>query len=224
MTAEEHIVQIVIVGAHGQVAMLLHPLLRAQGHQVRGIIRNPDHADAVREAGAEPVVCDLEAQHDISDAVGLADAVVFAAGAGPGSGAPRKQTMDRDGALKLIDASRRNGIQRYVMVSAMHAEQPRGDEVFQAYLRAKAEADQALRRSELDYTIIRPGRLTNEPGSSRIRVARELPRAEIPRADVAAVLAHILDMPQAARRQFDVTAGVQPIADAITAALAEPAG
>jgi len=207
--------QIVIAGGHGQIAMLLHPLLKARGHQVRALVRNLDHADDVRRAGAEPVLCDLEAEGDVSGAVGKADAVVFAAGAGPGSGAARKLTMDRDGAIKLIDAARRNGIGRYVMISAMNAEEPRGDEVFQTYLRAKAEADEALRRSGLDYTIVRPGRLTNEPGSGRVCLAPRLPRGEISRADVAPVLACVLDAPATVGRQFDVTAGDQAIAEAV---------
>ena len=212
--------QVVIVGAHGQIAMLLHPLLRARGHQVRGIIRNPDQADEVRRAGAEPIVCDVEATDDISDAVGSADAVVFAAGAGPGSGAPRKMTIDRDGAVKLIRAAQHNGIKRYLMVSAMDAEQPRGNEVFQVYLRAKAEADEALRQSGLDYTILRPGSLTDQPGAGRVRMAASLTRADIPRADVASVLAHLLDMPETIGCQFDVTAGDQPIDAAIASAVA----
>lgn len=207
--------QIVVAGGHGQIAMLLHPLLKALGHQVRALIRNPDHADRVRRAGAEPALCDLEAAGNVSEAVGPADAVVFAAGAGPGSGVARKLTMDRDGAIRLIDAAGRNGIRRYVMISAMHAEKPRGDEVFQTYLRAKAEADEALRCSGLDYTIVRPGRLTNDPGRGRVRLAARLPRGEIPRVDVAAVLAHVLQAPATVGRQFDVTSGQQPIAEAV---------
>ena len=212
--------QIVVAGGHGQIAMLLHPLLKGRGHQVRGLIRNPDHADEVRRAGAEPVLCDLEAEADPAEAVGAADAIVFAAGAGPGSGAPRKLTMDRDGAIRLIDVAHRRGIRRYVMISAIGAEEPRGDEVFQTYLRAKSEADAALRASGLDYTIVRPGRLTNAPGSGRVALAARLPRAEIPRADVAAVLAHVLDGPATAGCQFDLTSGDQPIADAVASAVA----
>ena len=210
--------QIVVAGGHGQVAMLLHPLLKANGHQVRALIRNPDHVDEVRQAGAEPVLCDLEAAADITGAVRPANVVVFAAGAGPGSGAARKLTMDRDGAIKLIDAARRVGIRRYVMVSAMRAEEPRGDDVFRTYLRAKSEADRALRDSGLQYTIIRPGRLTSAPGHGRIRLGPQLPPGEIPRADVAAVVAQVLEMPQTAGFQFDVTSGAQDIGEAIVAA------
>ena len=156
--------QIVVAGGHGQIAMLLHPLLIKSDHRVRGLIRNPGQADALQQVGAEPVICDLEAEEDVSKAVGSADAVVFAAGAGPGSGAIRKMTMDRDGAIKLIAAAEQNHIRRYVMISAIHAEEPRGDDVFRAYLRAKSEADEALRCSGLDYTTVRPGRLNDERG------------------------------------------------------------
>ena len=209
--------RVAIAGAHGQVAMLLHPLLGERGHEVRGLIRNPDHVDAVRAAGAEPVLCDLEAEADIAAAVGEVDAVVFAAGAGPGSGAARKRTLDRDAALKLIDAARRNGIHRYVMVSAMKPEQPRGDEVFRVYLQARAEADAALRESGLDWTIVRPGRLTDEPGTGHVTIAPELERADIARADVAAVLAEVLELPGTAGLQFEVVAGDTPIREALAA-------
>jgi uncharacterized protein YbjT (DUF2867 family) len=216
--------QIVTAGGHGQIAMLLHPMLKARGHQVRGLIRNPDHADEVRQAGAEPVLCDLEAEDDIGEAVGTADAIVFAAGAGPGSGSARKLTMDRDGAIRLIDAAKRNGIQRYVMISAMHAEEPRGDEVFQTYLRAKAEADEALRRSGLDFTIVRPGHLSNDPGRGLVSLAASLPRGEIPRTDVAVVLAHVLEIPATAGCQVDVTSGTRAIAEAVASAPLAPPG
>lgn len=216
--------RVVIAGGHGKIAMLLHPLLRARGHEVRGLIRNPAQSQDLRAAGADPVVCDLEATDDISGAAGSADAVVFAAGAGPGSGAARKWTVDRDGAIKLIEAARRNGIPRYLMVSAMGVDgEPRGNEVFRIYLRAKAEADQALRESGLGYTILRPGRLTDEPGRGRVALAERLPSGEIPRADVAAVLAQLLEAPGTARGEFDLTSGETPIEGAV-AAVSEPTG
>lgn len=207
--------QIVIAGGHGQIAMLLHPLLTARGHQVRGLIRNPAQADEVRQAVAEPVLCNLEGEADIAAAVGPADAIVFAAGAGPGSGAARKMTMDRDGAIRLIDVAKQNRIPRYVMISAMDAEQPRGEEVFRTYLRAKAQADEALRQSGLDWTIVRPGRLTNDPPTGRVRLGAQLPRAEISRADVAEVLACVLETPETAGWQFDVTSGDERIGEAV---------
>ncbi len=209
--------RVVVAGGHGQVAMRLHPRLRARGYEVRALIRNAEHAEELRRVGAEPVLCDLEAHEDISDFVGEADAVVFAAGAGPGSGAARKWTVDRDGAYKLMEAARQNEIERYLMVSAMRVEEPRGNEVFRAYLQAKAEADQALRESGLAYTIVRPGRLTDEPGRGRVALAPELPPGEVPRDDVAAVLAELLDTPETAGHQVDLTSGDTPIAEAVAA-------
>ena len=205
----------VITGGHGKIAMLLHPLLLERGHSVSGLIRNPDQADDLCEAGAEPVVCDLEVEADLGPFDVDADAVVFAAGAGPVSGAERKFTMDRDGAIKLILAAQQNGIRRYVMISAMNVEEPRGGDVFRAYLRAKAEADAALRESGLDWTIVRPGRLTDDPGRGKVRIGPNLPRGEVPRADVAAVLAEVLDSGVAVRWQFDLTSGDEPIPAAV---------
>lgn len=206
---------ITIVGGHGQVAMLLHPILKEKGHYARGIIRKPEQSDDLRKAGAEPVICDIEKEEDISATVGQVDAVVFAAGAGPGSGAERKWTVDRDGAIKLIEAAKKNGISRYVLISAMGVEEPRGDEVFRAYQKAKAEADEALRTSGLDYTIIKPGRLTDKQGTGRVALAPELSGGEIPREDVAAVLAEVLETPETAGHQFDLTSGDTPVAEAV---------
>lgn len=207
--------KITIAGGHGQIAMLLHPILKRKGHEVRGLIRKEEQSDELRKAGAEPVVCDIEESDDISDAVGQADAVLFAAGAGPGSGAERKFTVDRDGAIKLIEAAKKNDISRYVMISAMGLDEPRGNAVFQAYQKAKAEADEALRNSGLDYTIIKPGRLTDEPGTGQVALAPELPRAEISRQDVAEVLAEVLETPQTAGYEFDLTSGKTPISEAV---------
>jgi uncharacterized protein YbjT (DUF2867 family) len=207
--------KITIVGAHGSVAMLLHPKLREKGHTVRGIIRKEEQADDLREVGAEPVVCDIEQNDDISDAVGNVDAVVFAAGAGPGSGAERKWTVDRDGAIKLIEAAKKNDINRYVMISAMGLDNPRGNAVFKTYLKAKAEADEALRHSGLDYTIVKPGRLTDEPGTGKVAIGHNLPKKEIPREDVAAVLAEILEIPILSGEQLALTSGDTPIVKAM---------
>lgn len=206
-----------IAGAHGQIARRLHPLLVAGGYRVRGLIRDPAQADALSVAGVEPVVCDLETTDDLAPAVGEADLVVFAAGAGPGSGSARKWTVDRDAAIKLIDAAKRNGVKRYIMISVMNARSPRGSEDFQAYLQAKAEADDALIGSGLDYVIVRPGRLTDASPTGRVAIGAALPKGEIPRADVAAVIAGIVDRPQLSGMAVDVTAGDQPIGDALDA-------
>jgi uncharacterized protein YbjT (DUF2867 family) len=208
---------VAIAGGHGQIAMRLVRLLAADGVRVRGIIRNPDHAGDLEAIGAEPVVLDLEAADDIGDAVAGADAIVFAAGAGPGSGEARKQTMDRDGAVKLIRAAQAGGPRRFVMVSAMGADagaDPRG---FGAYLRAKGEADEALRASGLDFTVLRPGGLTDDPGTGRIELAERLGRGTVTRDDVAATIAALLASGAGVGRSADLLNGPTPIEDAVAA-------
>jgi len=207
--------KITIVGGHGDVAMLLHPILKRKGHQVRGIIRDEDQAEDLEKAGATPVICDIEKEDDISEAVAQVDAVLFAAGAGPGSGADRKFTVDRDGAIKLIDAAKKNDISRYVMISAMGLDKPRGNAVFQAYQKAKAEADEALRKSGLDYTIIKPGKLTDEEGTGSVALAPDLPRGEIPRQDVAEVLAEVIENPRTSGMELALTNGETPVSRAV---------
>jgi len=211
--------KIVIAGGHGQIALRLARLLSGWGDEVVGLIRNPGHADDVRAAGAEPVECDLEqaGPEDLARAVEGADAVVFAAGAGPGSGEARKETMDLGGAVKLIEAAKAGGISRYVMVSSMGADPEAPGEGFAAYLRAKGRADDALIASGLDYTIVRPGKLTNDPGMGRVKIGRSVGRAEISRDDVAAVLAAVLGREDTAGLTFEVIADGEPIDKAIAA-------
>ncbi|HKZ13716.1 MAG TPA: SDR family oxidoreductase [Solirubrobacterales bacterium] len=213
---------VAIAGGHGKIALLLGQLLAERGDTVRGLIRNPDQEDDLRAVGIEPVVCDLEGDGDVASAVRSADAVIFAAGAGPGSGAARKTTMDLEGAVKLIDAAKAAGISRYLMVSAMGAADPPaegggGDDVFSAYLRAKAGADAALRASGLDYTIVRPGGLTDGPGTGLVSIAERLDRGQVPRADVAAVFIACLDVPGTIGKSFDLIGGETPIAEALAA-------
>lgn len=209
---------IAIAGGHGQIARHLTRLLVAEGHTVRGLIRNPDHADDLVADGATPVVVDLESSPDaeLDDAVSGADAVVFAAGAGPGSGAERKETVDHQAAVRLIGAAHRTGIARYVMVSAMGTDDPpRDDEVFSVYLRAKAAADGALAESGLDHTIVRPGRLTDDEPTGRVALARHVSRGEVTRADVAAVLMAVLLEPATIGHTVEVVGGDTPIPDAL---------
>jgi uncharacterized protein YbjT (DUF2867 family) len=211
---------VVIAGGHGQVARRLARALAARGDQVRGLIRNPDHADDVRGDGSEPVVCDLEeaTADEVAQALTDADAVVFAAGAGPGSGAERKLTLDRDGAIKLLEAARSAGVERYVMVSAVGAESPPdGDDVFGVYLRAKADADRALSESDRAWTVVRPGGLTDDPGSGCAWIGTEPFRGEVSRDDVAAVLAAVLHEPRSVRRTLYVASGEDPIDEALAA-------
>jgi nucleoside-diphosphate-sugar epimerase len=205
---------VAIAGAHGKIAMRLIRLLASEGDTVIGLIRDPGHAEEVAQQGASPVVCDLEhaSADDIAAAIGGVDAAVFAAGAGPGSGAERKFTMDRDGAIKLLQAAVAVGAPRYMIVSAVGAERaPGGDDVFSVYLRAKAEADQAVQASDRDWTIVRPGGLTDDPGTGRLRIASEPFRGQVPRDDVAAVLARLLHEPRASHLLVYVNSGEEPI-------------
>jgi uncharacterized protein YbjT (DUF2867 family) len=209
---------VAIAGGHGQIALRLARVLSERGDDVRSLIRNPAHEEDVRAAGADPVVCDLERrdEHAIADAISGADAVVFAAGAGPGSGAERKGTMDLGGAVKLIEAAKRAGTRRYVMVSSVNADpNASGDDVFTVYLRAKGEADAELTASGLDYTIVRPGRLTNDPGTGRVELGDDVGRGEVPRDDVAGVLAAVIHEPDTVGRTFELIAGDTPIDEAI---------
>jgi nucleoside-diphosphate-sugar epimerase len=217
---------VAIAGAHGKIAMRLAARLAARGDSVIGLIRNPDHAAEVRATGAQPVVCDLEqaSVEEVAAAVQGADAVVFAAGAGPGSGAERKLTMDRDGAIKLLEATA-EGATPYVIVSSVGAENPPpegDDDVFSVYLRAKAEADAAVKGSDRGWSIVRPGRLTDEPGTGRVRIDTTPFRGDVSREDVAEVLAAVLHNPLATHRVLYVNGGEEPVADALGRVLAAP--
>lgn len=210
--------RVVIAGGHGKIALLLERMLADRGDRPVGLVRNPDHVADVKATGAEAVVLDLE-RTEVPELAGVlegADAVVFAAGGGPGSGAARKETVDKGAAILLADAAEQAGVRRYVMVSSMGAEHadPHSDDVFQVYLRAKRAADDDLRARDLDWTVVRPGRLTDDPGSGRVRVGG-LERGEISRADVAAVLAGCLDTPTTVGRTFDVLSGDVPVAEAL---------
>ena len=212
---------IAIAGAHGNIAMRLAARLLARGDGVIGLIRNPDHAAEVQAAGANPVVCDLEnaTVEEIAAAVQHAEAVVFAAGAGPGSGAERKLTMDRDGAVKLLEATAERAVP-YVIVSSVGAENPPSDDdVFSVYLRAKAAADAAVQASDRDWTIVRPGGLTDEPGTGRVRIDTEPFRGRVPRDDVADVLAAVLHDKRASHRILYVNAGEESLDQALGRAL-----
>jgi uncharacterized protein YbjT (DUF2867 family) len=215
--------RVVIAGGHGKIALLLEQLLAERGDQAVGLIRNPGHAAEVRKAGAEAVVCDLEtaAAEDVCGLVAGADAVVFAAGAGPGSGAARKDTVDRAAAVLMASAAERAGVRRFVQVSSMGAGQPPRpgrDQVWAAYIAAKTAAEDDLRTRDLDWTIVRPGGLTDDPPAGRIRLAPPpLPPGTIPRADVAAVIAALLDHPGTRGRTLELTSGQTPLDAAVRA-------
>ncbi|GAB3211483.1 SDR family oxidoreductase [Marinactinospora thermotolerans] len=219
--------RIVIAGGHGKIALRLERLLAARGDTPVGLIRNPDHATDLREAGAEPVVIDLEKATvtELTEKVMGADAVVFAAGAGPGSGAARKDTVDRAAARLLADAASLAGVRRYLMVSAIGVDDgpaPGTDEVWAAYVEAKRAADADLRERslELDWTILRPGRLTDDPGTGRVRLAPKVERGDVTRDDVAAVLVALLDEPASIGRTLELVGGDTPVAEAVAAATA----
>ena len=210
----------VIAGGHGQIALRLERLLAARGDVAIGLIRNPEHAADLSAAGAEPVVADLERVSVASLAAQLAgaDAVVFAAGAGPGSGDARKDTVDRGACELLADAAQAAGVRRFVQVSSMGAnlEDMTGiDPGFASYLRAKGAAEADLRERDLDWTILRPGGLINEPGTGLIKLAPSTGRGSIPRDDVAAVLLALLDAPTTVGRTLELISGNQAVGAAV---------
>jgi uncharacterized protein YbjT (DUF2867 family) len=207
---------VLVAGGHGKVALRLLRLLAADGHRARGLVRKPGQAADLEALGAVAVLGDLEADASLDEYVQGADVVVFAAGAGPGSGPERKRTVDLGGAVKLVDAAQAVGVRRYVMVSSIGAHRPAASGAMRPYLEAKAEADRYLMASGLDYTIIRPGSLTEAPGTGRVRVSTGLgDRGEIPRDDVAAVIAEVLDAPNTIGVTFELFSGDLPVAEAV---------
>ncbi|GAB3242987.1 NAD(P)H-binding protein [Mycolicibacterium hippocampi] len=215
---------VVIAGGHGKIAMFLERLLSRRGDTAAGFIRNAAHSPDLESVGAKAIVVDLEeaSVDDVATHLHGADAVVFAAGAGPGSGAARKETVDRDAAILLADAAEQAGVRRYVMVSSMGADAAApddiGDPVFVTYLRAKGAADDDIRgREALDATIVRPGMLTDDPGTGQVTIAAATGRDSIPREDVASVLLAVLDTPETAGHTFEVISGDTPITQAVSA-------
>jgi nucleoside-diphosphate-sugar epimerase len=206
---------VLVAGGHGQIARRLLRILAQRGHNARALIRNPDHVADLEADGAHPILCDLE-RDDVRPFIGEANAIVFAAGAGPGSGPERKRTVDLGGALKLIEAAQELGVDRFLMVSSMGTRDAEHAGPMRPYLEAKREADDALETSGLDWTIVRPGRLTDEPGTGNVDLAPVLGRrGEIPRDDVALVLFHCLTAENTVRAQFELLSGPVPIEVAV---------
>jgi uncharacterized protein YbjT (DUF2867 family) len=208
-------VRVLVAGSHGQVGQHIVRMLAEEGHEVRAMIRDEDQAPTLRELGGEPVVADLEGE--VAHTVEGCDAVIFSAGGGPGSGAEKKETVDRQGAVKLIEAAKEHGARRYVMVSAMGAADPEaGSEAMQPYLFAKARADASLQESGLDYTIVRPGSLTDDPGDGTVEAAPSLgKRGEIPREDTARTIVATLKAQNTYGKTFEVLSGGTPVEEAI---------
>uniref|UniRef100_A0AAU3GU74 SDR family oxidoreductase n=1 Tax=Streptomyces sp. NBC_01401 TaxID=2903854 RepID=A0AAU3GU74_9ACTN len=211
--------RIVIAGGHGQIALRLERLLAARGDEAVGVIRDPQQSEDLRAAGAEAVVLDLESASvaEVAEVLRGADAAVFAAGAGPNSGSARKDTVDRGAAVLFADAAEQAGVRRYVVVSSMGADPAHtGDEVFDIYQRAKGEADAYVRsRGGLDWTVLRPGILTNDAGTGQVLLAASTGRGPVPRDDVAAVLLELLDTPATAGLTLELISGSKPVAVAV---------
>ncbi len=207
--------RVLVAGANGQVGKHVVRILAEEGHEVRAMIRAEDQAPTLRDLSAEPIVADLE--EDIAHTVEGCEAIIFSAGGGPGSGAEKKETVDRGGAEKLVEAAREHGARRYIMVSAMGAADPEsGPEAMQPYLLAKARADQTLAESGLDYSIIRPGSLTGEAGIGMVEAAPSLgKRGEIPREDTARVIVAALERENTFGKTFEVLSGDTPVEEAI---------
>jgi uncharacterized protein YbjT (DUF2867 family) len=216
--------RIAVVGGHGQIARLLHPLLLEAGHQPVALVRRQEHADALQAQGVETRFLDIEAsaEDDFAAALEGCDAVVFAAGGGPDGNIERKRTVDLEGSLKSIAGARRAGVQRFVQVSAIGVDEPLPDdtdEVWRAYVEAKRDADAALRASDLAWTVLRPGRLTDDPATGRVALGEGVERGDVPRADVAGVIAAVIDDERTVGHQWNLVGGDHDVLEAVSAAL-----
>jgi uncharacterized protein YbjT (DUF2867 family) len=210
-------VHVLVIGANGGIGRTLIDRLVERGHRTRAMVRRDEQAPTLEAAGAGVVVADLEGgDAQLDEALEGVDAVVFTAGSGPRTGADKTLLIDLHGAVRVMDACERVGVERYVMVSAMATDDiSRGPEKIRHYLAAKAAADRLLMASALDWTVVRPGGLTDDEATGAIRVG--VPRLEergfIPRADVASVLATCLDDERTSRRVFEVVGGDTAIED-----------
>ena len=211
--------RIAIAGGHGQIARLLGQRLSGEGHDVVGLIRTPEQADDLRAAGMEPTVISLEdaSVDDVAEAINGCDAVVFAAGGCPESGRARKWSVDLMGAVLLADAAEKAGVRRYVMVSSIGSDAPENVDagVFQVYLYAKGGADADLRTRDLDWTIVRPGMLTDDAPTGQVTINPDQQRQPITRGDVAHTLAQVLTSGHAIRETFVVVNGTTPVDEAV---------
>jgi uncharacterized protein YbjT (DUF2867 family) len=209
--------EVLVIGGHGQVGLRLLRLLARDGHRGRGVIRNPEQASDLEAVGAEAVLCDLERGDDLRPHLGAADAIVFAAGAGPGSGPARKRTVDYGAAVKSMQAASDRGVSRFVIVSSIGTHDvAAAGEAMRPYLQAKRDADDALKQSGLEWTIVKPGHLTDTPGSGRVQVSRTFGgRADVPRDDVALVLFECLQAPNTIGVEFELFEGEVPAREAV---------
>lgn len=208
---------IAIIGGHGKVGLLTSRELTSGGHTVRSVIRNPDHAAEVEATGATPVVLDIEraTPSDLAAALGPVDAIIFSAGAGAGSGDARKESVDHQGALKTIGAASELGVRRFAIVSYLGADEPASDPAMAAYQRAKHAADEAVRASSLDWTIVRPGHLSDDQATRRVRIDDAITEGTTSRGNVAALLALLVTDVPATRRVLNVIDGDTDLREAL---------
>ena len=212
--------RVAVIGAHGKVGQQILHLLYDAGHESVGVIRNPEHAEDIVRLGGEPLVHDLEGStaEEFAALLEGVDALVFSAGAGPDSGIERKRTVDFGASVLSQEAAAAAGIRRFVQISAIGVDEPLADdteEVWRAYVEAKRDADTALKATDLDWTILRPGGLTTDEGTGRIALGEEVERGSIPRADVAAVVVAVLEQPSSIGRTWELVSGDVPIEDAV---------
>lgn len=216
---------VVIAGGHGKIGLRLARLLAEQERRPVGLVRRAEHEADLLAVGAHPVRFDLESgsAQELAEHLRGAEAVVFAAGAGPGSGAARKDTVDRAAAALLADAAEIAGVRRYLMVSAIGVDEAAqrefgpDEDQWGAYVRAKKAADDDLRARDLDWTVLRPGRLTDASGTGEVALGAEVERGDVPREDVAAVLVALLDEPRTAGLTVNLVGGSTPVAEAVAA-------
>lgn len=207
---------VLVVGANGNTGKQIVNLLLENDHEVRAMVRAPEQAEEFSKMGAKPVIADLE--QDVNFAVEGCDAVIFAAGSGPDTGEEKTLSVDRDGAIKLIKACEQNAVNRFVMLSSIGADNPEeGPSKLQTYLKAKADADEKLKKSNLNYTIIRPGRLSDNEMTGKISADKKLDKkeGEISRADVASTIVASLLNENTYRKTFEILSGEQSIGVAL---------
>lgn len=218
-------IRVAVIGAHGQVGQRILNQLYVRGDEGIGIVRNPEHGEDLVRLGAEAALLDIESASadELADVLRGCDAVVFAAGAGGGSGPERKRTVDYGGSVLAAEAARLAGVRRFVQISAIGVDTPLAEDTepgWAAYVEAKRDADESLRGTDLDWTILRPGGLTNDEGTGSVTLGDSVERGSIPRDDVAALVLAVLDRPDTAHRQWEVVGGSAPLAEALSAALA----
>ncbi|KQQ19882.1 NAD-dependent dehydratase [Rathayibacter sp. Leaf299] len=215
--------RVAVIGAHGKVGQQILHLLYDAGHESVGVIRNPEHAEDIVRLGGEPLVHDLEnsSAEEFAALLEGVDALVFTAGAGPDSGIERKRTVDLGASVLSQEAAAAAGIRRFVQISAIGVDEPLAEdteEVWRAYVEAKRDADTALRKTDLDWTILRPGGLTTDEGTGRVELGETVERGSIPREDVAAVVVAVLEQPASIGRTWELVSGDVPVEDAVARA------